>query len=53
MHTTERYQYCIFPENVRPLHPYSYGTKVMGQGRSAQRRLKNEPLGHYVVSSSG
>ena len=48
MHTTQRYQHCIFPEDVRPLPSYTFGTKVMGQGSSARRRLQNAPVGHYV-----
>mgnify|MGYP000043353376 CR=1 FL=1 len=52
MHTTHRYRYCVFPKDVRPLPSYTFGTKVMGQGSSAHRRLQNEPVGHYVQYNS-
>jgi hypothetical protein len=52
MHTTQRYQYCVFPEGVRPLPSYTFGTKVMAQGSSARRRLEQEPVGHYVQYNS-
>ncbi len=38
MHTTESYQYFIFPENVRPLPSYSYST-----ASSADLSLDSDP----------
>ena len=53
MHTTERYQYCIFSEDVRPLPSYTFGTKVMGQGSSAARRLQYEIFTHLALEAAG
>ena len=52
MHTTERYQYCVFPENVRPCLRIATVPRLWGRGGSARRWLKNEPIGHYVRYSS-
>jgi hypothetical protein len=48
VHMVSRYQFCIFPEYVRPLPSYTYGTKVMAQGPTARRYLMAMPIGHYV-----